>query len=1600
MATGASEGSGSSFRVFLITDVRGWTRFTQTQGDAAAARLATKFARIARESVGARGGRVIELRGDEALAIFDAPAQAVRAGLELQATFAEEIQAEPELPLKAGVGIDGGEAVPVEDGFRGAALNMAARLCSSALAGEVLVTPTLAELALAQGNGDFELGPHGAAQFKGIDEPVEVMEAVDARPALAAAAPDGRAGDASAAGGELVGRDDELHWLRGTWRTCRRGRGRVVFVSGPAGIGKTRLADDLDDYVSRGGDVVIRASGGGDAAARAAQALEAAATAERPTLVVLDDLEPIAGQVAGSLSATFDAVETRPVLVLVLAADPGASSELARVLERADARGDGHRRLQPLTASGVAEIAEEYAGQEIDDVPLDAVMRSSGGVPAAVHRALLDWARSEAGRRLAAAAAWLAEGRARRAGDLGFANNVIRLRLDRRFDAPGVGARSAVCPYKGLAPFDEDDAATFFGREQLVGELAARSVGFGLLAVVGVSGSGKSSVVQAGLLPSLAAGLLPGSNRWAHVVLRPGAQPSALLDLAFAAAPAGERLVVVVDQFEEVFTICDDENARSAFVERLVELADAPDRNAVVVTIRDDFYGRCAAYPELAALLAANHVLVPPMTRDELRRASELPARRAGVRLEPALVDALVDDATEQPGALPLLSSALVELWSTRDAGWIRAASYQQTGGISGAVARLAEESFSQLDGPQREAARSVLLRLAGGEESDTITRRRVPLSELDLDGNPDAAAVVARFTDDRLLTAGDSTVEVAHEALLREWPRLRDWLDEDAEGRRLRIQITQAAAQWEGAGRDPAELFRGPRLSAALDWTATHGRELNNLEREFVAASHAASEQEARKQRRINRRLRGLLAAAVVLLVAAAVAGSVALVQRSHARHSATTAEAQRLGAQALTVTPPDQSFLYARESYNLEPSPATRGYLFAAEERSPAALAVVQPVTGRVRGMLPSPARSRQLVVSNQGGGAIVDSRTLKTERSFSFAPGVVAWAGNDAVMYVDAKTHELGFLDITTGRFSADKRLPASAYSVSNDGRLLYTLPLSGASIGVVDLRTMKQLQLIRPSHGFVFDDVEPEQGRIVVAVESSLADEAAPVRYLIWLRGLSGAPSRTVLGGPGLPPFLPYAVGGRRFVVPLARGYKVVDLDSGRHSIIGLDLGGTSTLALSPDGATLVLATLAHSGVAVVRVSDGTVENTFIGHQSQVHGVAFNTAGDVVFSGGADGRLIAWDLRGAHSLSTTRPLPGPAPQPNTDLPAGRLFSGSARGRLVAAVMGDGTVKLLAGTAPSMPVVRSIPIAPPGKPGQPTSVALDRAGDRLAVGTDDGKAIVFDTATGKRLRTVALPAHAGRPPSIVSVAFSGTGLLAAATDDGRIARFLPGGRALPLLEPTGAAEGQVGLGAIVFSPDGTRLAVVYDVGPAGLIDVYDATSGQRLYTVKTGDNVYTATFAPDGKTLISGDGDGIARFWDAATGKQAGAPILVNQGQVNSLSVDPTGKTLVAGGTDGATWLFDLATRAQIGTPLGADPSTTTAALFAGPADATPVTLAFPIAGGSPTLTRWNLRAGYLAARACTVARRNLTRLEWEQILPNLRYTKVCQAYPLTQ
>jgi YD repeat-containing protein len=613
-----------------------------------------------------------------------------------------------------------------------------------------------------------------------------------------------------------------------------------------------------------------------------------------------------------------------------------------------------------------------------------------------------------------------------------------------------------VCPYKGLATFDTEDAEYFFGREQLVAELVARLVGSPLLGVVGASGSGKSSAVRAGLLHALAGGVLPGSDGWARALIRPGEDPIRELRGAVDQLDGEHRTVLVVDQFEELFTACPDEQERSRLVAELVRAARDPDRGTVVIAVRADFYGLCAAYPDLSRLLGANTVLVGPMSRDELRRAIERPAQRVGLHVEPELADGLLSDVEDEPGALPLLSTALLELWRQRDGRRLRLAAYTRSGGVQGAVARLAEDAFVRLDPAQQAAARNVLLRLAGEGEGRTIVRRRIGLSELELERRPDVAEVVARLTDSRLLTIGDGAVEVAHEALLREWPRLCSWLEEDAQGRRLHHQIGDAAHAWDADGRDPEGLYRGARLSGALEWRSTHEEQMNATERAFLDAGRAAAE-------RAQRRLRLVLGGVSVLLLAAVIAGLVALDERSNARTQARTAEAQRLGAQALSEHALDRSLLLARQAVALDDSLATRSTLLSALLRSPAAIRVLRGDGGRMLSVAVAP--NGRTVVTGDNNGNVVGYDTTTWRREFSYTaasrrrasalptgiPVRTLRFSPDGTRLAIASGHEyasaLDLVDATSFRRVAHRSLgsglhPFQAIAFSPDSRVLAT------------------------------------------------------------------------------------------------------------------------------------------------------------------------------------------------------------------------------------------------------------------------------------------------------------------------------------------------------------------------------------------------------------------------------------------------------------------------------------------------------------------------------------------------------------------------------
>lgn len=486
---------------------------------------------------------------------------------------------------------------------------------------------------------------------------------------------------------------------------------------------------------------------------------------------------------------------------------------------------------------------------------------------------------------------------------------------------PGVQSLSDppdFCPYPGLAAFRPDQAQWFFGREEITAELLClltdRMVGTGPLVVVGPSGTGKSSLLRAGLLAALSEGRLPGSRNFAQLVFTPTANPLDAVGAPLAAAtgtdrqeitaalsadpervveiirklpgagePHSSRAVIVVDQFEEVFTLCPDEPCRQAFIRVLCAAAAAGGGALVVLGLRADHYGRCAAYPELIGALRAGHLLLGAMTNKQLRSAIEKPALAAGLELEPGLVEIMVRDLGQgsaeggesgyQPGALPLLSHALLATWQQREGRTLTLAGYRLVGGISGAVAKTAERAYTMLAPGQREIARSVLLRMIHLGEGVDDTRRRIERARLVAESTDPVGAdkVLNALIEARLVTTDDTTVEIVHEILLSTWPRLQQWINADREDLLLQQRLIQAAEAWDRDGRHESDLYRGHRLAALSGRLAAADSPFPGLVTQFLRAAVDRERTDARRAR--LRKLTAVLSALVVMAAATATA-------------------------------------------------------------------------------------------------------------------------------------------------------------------------------------------------------------------------------------------------------------------------------------------------------------------------------------------------------------------------------------------------------------------------------------------------------------------------------------------------------------------------------------------------------------------------------------------------------------------------------------------------------------------------------------------------------------------------------------------------------
>jgi WD40 repeat protein/DNA-binding SARP family transcriptional activator len=1165
-----------------------------------------------------------------------------------------------------------------------------------------------------------------------------------------------------------------------------------------------------------------------------------------------------------------------------------------------------------------------------------------------------------------------------------------------------------VCPYKGLARFETVDAEFFFGREQVVAQAIGHLVGGRFLALVGPSGSGKSSLLRAGLIHALGSGALPGSDRWAYAALRPGNRP--LDSLARALNERREHSMLAVDQFEEVFTACSDGAERTAFLDALTEVAAAPDgATTIVIAMRADFYGRCAEHRGLASLMASHQILVGPMDADELRRAIELPAQRADLTVEEQLAEALVSDTVGQPGGLPLLSTALLELWTHRRDRTLRLADYLRAGGVEGAVARLAEEAFDRLDADGQAAAKRILLRLAAPGAGTEVVRRRAPLSEFDLDRDPNASRAMAVFTDARLVTVAEGTAEVAHEALLHEWPRLRTWLEDDAEGRKLHRHVTESSHAWDEGGRDPADLYRGARLTAAWEWAEPHDADLNDQEREFLRSSRTASEGEVVRARRTNRRLRGLLVGVAVLLAASLVIGELALTQRDRTTDALTLADAGRLASRSRLEADPQLALLMAREAVNINDSPETRSALFAALERTPAIIDRIYPPG------VPSPVGGeRQWIAISPDGSTLA-----------------IGDAG-PTVEFIDAEQRvPIGPVDVGSGTERA---------AFSPDGKTLAVVTSAGDLVPVdVAARTPRVAVPAEASVDAVAFD--PIGGGLITAEHGADMREFLVPRDAVTLEPTGPAvptpgKDRAVFPNISAPISMfamAFAPDGSGLVTTRKYGPTLL-WDPGLTSFRRFELGGED-LAVSPDGgvAALIENNDDHSegNVSFLDLRSGDVRTGSGGHQGgyktkyEAVGVTFTPDGRSVVTVGNDSRLLIWDVATASvrtALAETGDLPLRGPVVSAD---GTTAYTTDRSRDVVVWTLSGSHRLdrpfTAGTGfPLWPWFAMSPdgqllaVASSSKGGlhdgiwlidvsdlhvvRRISQDLDLSSAPLAFSPDSRTLAVgsvnnhrsdvrlWDVASG-RMTAILHPIPAR--DRLVTLAFSPDGSLLVGgggpVHRGSVYVWSPG----TPNRPAGRFRTRGTVEEADFTPDGSQLVVSTGWDDGGYFVIWDTATQRKVKTVHADDSgVLSADVSTDARTLITGGQTGIVRLWDLQIGALLGAPLTGLSGFADTVDLAPDGSAAVGADAAGNVLLWDVRTRSTIGDALpGPVAGRTVAASF------TPDGRSVVVVSDTGAGWVWDVDQSDWLARACAVAGRSFTPQEWQEFLPDRPYHATC-------
>jgi WD40 repeat protein/transcriptional regulator with XRE-family HTH domain len=1200
------------------------------------------------------------------------------------------------------------------------------------------------------------------------------------------------------------------------------------------------------------------------------------------------------------------------------------------------------------------------------------------------------------------------------------------------------------CPYLGLAPFGERDARVFYGRGELVAQLAQRLTGrldgTGVLLVAGESGAGKSSLLRAGLMPWLAAGALgPGSQRWPRRVIQPtgspvrelamtlaevaGADPVSLyrslsaapgeapmlVELAVRAAagrapapgPGGPadaavaappRLVLAVDQFEELFTTAggkeDSRAEREGFIAALHAAATVPagphelPAALVVVAVRADYLGRLIADPMLKAWVDAGLFTVGPMSEAELRLAVTGPAAETGLAVEPALVEAVIADLRDGAGGglgsgvLPLMSQAMAATWQHREGSTLTLRGYRRAGGVADAVDRSAQAAYDALTSRQQDAARQVFTQLTVITPDGQFARRRCSRADLRSPGASMAAdidTVIDVFSAQRLLVLGQDSVEISHDALLQAWKQLRDWLGDDQLDRVLYGEVSTDADAWDGNGRDSSYLYRPGRL-AALGAAITRWQDAPTRYPPLPATAEAFLDAAHHAARRSTRRRRGAFAI-LVLLTALAVAASgfafsqraAAVRQRDQASYNQVVAEALQYGT---SNTPLAAQLNLA--AYRIQPTPDLVSRLLNAENTPlPAQLS-----TGA--GLVSS-------VAFSPDGHTLASSNASGTIQRWNVAdPAHASPLGQPLTADVAAQ--------ITYG--GAD----VASLALSPDGHTLASSDDSEGDTGDIQLwdladrahprRGQAQPPAINASDHLAYSDslaFSPD-GHTLASGDGNgtvglwdVADPAHPRRIGPILTGGTGATYAVAFSSDGHT----LASGDGNGTVRL---WDVTDpahprsLDS---ILTGSD--GVASLAFSPDGHTLADGSL--DGTIwlwdVADPADPSPTGQCLTGGDGVASLAFSPNGHTLASGSLDGTVRLWSL------------------PQTVLAGSAAAVNSAAfspdGHTLASGDGDGTVRLWDVTDPAHPSPIGPVLTGGSGGGAVDSVAFSPEGHILAGGSLDGTVRLWDIADPAHPSPIG-PILTGSPGggAVNSVAFSPDGhILASGNADATIRLWNIADPAHPrsiAIASVSANDGSVD--SVAFSRDGHMLASGTSVGTIWLWNVTNPTYPLRLAPIVASSTapVQSVAFSPDGRTLASSDRNGTIRLWNiAAPGLPSplSQPVTGRGVEVNSVAFSPDGDTLASGGFDGTVRLWNV-TDPTDPRPLGQPLTGSTVAVDSVAFSPDGHTLASGSADGTTRL--WNLSVQSAINRICAVAG-GLTPQQWNQYISQLPYRTTC-------